>query len=221
MPNHLCDAVEGQAVLAQGVLRDLDGNLERPGANHLREGDIGQRHDLLPQAVGQFLHHRLFKLAGELNVDHRLAESRLRDDRALGIRRERRDPVDGEFDLVHLRGDVGAAVEVDIDGTCTFTREGTVLDHALDGLDGFLDAQDDPLLDLFRSRAAERHLDLDLVADELGERLLLDLTDEGVNAESDDADHQQVGGNVVLGEPADQAVDLISPGGRCAHVTHC
>ena len=170
----------------------------------------GQRDDLLPQGVGQFLHGGLVEVAGELHVYHPLPEPGLGNDRPLGFGGEGGDAVDGELHLVHLLRQLGSRFEIDVDAAGALAGEGTDFPHALDGLDRFLDAQDHPLLDLLRRGARERHLHLDLVAVERGEGLLLDLRPQRVDAEADDGEHQQVGGDVVLGEPADQTVDFVA-----------
>ena len=223
MPDHLGNAVKRQAVLAQGVLGYLDGDLERPRSEDLGEGHVRQGHDLLPELVGEFLHGRLVEIASKLHVDHGVAEPGLGDDRALGLGGEGRDAVHGELHLVHLLRDIDPRFQVDEHRAPAFATGRAHLAHALDGLHGFLDPQEHALLHLFRRRAAVGHLDLDLVADELGKRLLLDLPEQGVGAETDDADHHQVGGDVVLREPADQAMDFVCPRlpGYFACVTHC
>ena len=132
-------------------------------------------------------------------------------------------PSTAELHLVHLLRDIDPRFQVDEHRAPAFATGRPHLAHALDGLHGFLDTQEHAPLHLFRRRAAVGHLDLDLVADELGERLLLDLPEQGVGAETDDADHHQVGGDVVLREPADQAVNFVCPRfpGYSACVTHC
>ena len=211
-PHGVRHLVERQLVPAQRHLRHLDGDLVRRDADDLHLADLRQGDEPVAHQLGDRLQGRDVGGARDGDVRHLAAGDQLPDDRPLGFHGERRDRLDVVRHLVEHAPGIGAGLELHDHRRAALGRGRRDLLDAVDVLDGLLDADDDPGLDLLRRRAEVGHLDSDAAQIELGEYLFGDRRGAR-QAAGDDQNHQEVRGDGVAGEPADRAVhgDLPRP----------
>ena len=112
------------------------------------------------------------------------------------------------LDVVEHLARVGVEQQLDGDDAHALGGDRGDLLDAVQSLDRLLDPDADALLDLFRRGAEVDHADGDDVQGELGEDLLGDLSRRTERSAPPPtiSDHQQVGGDAVLGEPGDRPV---------------
>ena len=201
------DLAQGQVVFAQQLLGYLYGNLVVPGAHDLRGGDLGVGQQLAADLLGQGLQAALPHVTGDLHGQGGELQFGLADNGLLRLVREMRDGVDPVLDLVHQLGQVVTFHGLDHDAGVGF--EGVRLNplDAVHIVDGILDLEHDPLFHLLGRRPGigcgdENHLYIHFRQDGA-----LD-TERGAQAQYHDDDHQQVGGDRVIGEPGDNAAPL-------------
>ena len=93
------DLVEGESVLAQPHLVDLDRDLVGARGAELDLGDAVDRAELVTDALAELLEHVLLGLACDDDGEHLLVEGELLHDRLFGVLRERVDRIDLVLDV--------------------------------------------------------------------------------------------------------------------------
>ena len=201
--------VEGEPPAPQVDLRDLDRDLVGARHQQLRLGDVGQGGEVVAQPLAEPFQSALVGLAGDRHLHHLAPDDRFLDDRLLGLLGEGVDGVDPRLDVVQQLLDVGARHRLDQHRADVLAGGRADLLDPLEVLDRLFDADDHPFFDLFRRRAGVGHGYRDHIGREVREHLLLHGEDTH-QAADDDQDHHQVGGDAVLGEPADDALHKLS-----------
>ena len=191
--------VEGDAVLAQLLFGNLDGDfvVARTEGGHL--GNVGQLLDLILDLLGPLLDAALGHVAGEVEQGHQVLEQELADDRLFRIQRKGGDGVDlGAYTVEHL---VHSVVLTDLDRgrPQSLGGLGGILLDPLEALDGFLDFTADALLHLFGVRSGIRHRNRDHVQGKFGKSLPDHVGGGEVTSDKDQYQHD-VGEDGVAGE---------------------
>ena len=199
------ELVEGDPVAAEGLLRDLYGDLE--GANvvelHLRHP--GERGDLVAHLLAQHLERSLARRSRDRDVHHVLPEREQRDHGLLGLGRKAANRVHLALELRERPVRVGPELELQPDRADSL---GGKRGHAIDPgrtLDRLLDPDADPLLDLLGRRAQVGDADHDRFKLDVRELLLTD-RQQREDAAGDEHGHEQIGSNGVVDEPGDDGL---------------
>ena len=199
-PHGADDVVEGQSVTPQRRLRDFDGDLVGTHAGELDLRDFRQAEQLVAHALGDPLEGELVGPSRDRDIDHPNLGPSLVDDRPLGSCRKRLYRVDPGLDVVEYAAAVGVQGDLYDHQAEALVGRGDDLLDAFDALDGFLDADADRRLDLFRRGARIRHLDGQRVERDDGEGLAPHAV-HADQAADDDERHQQVRGHRIPSEP--------------------
>ena len=189
----------------KGFLRDLDGDFIGTGAGQLRLGDPGQGDDLVPNLLGDPLEGPFIRGSRDGHVDDLVADDDLLDHRLLGLLRKGADGVHPGLDLVHQIPDFGPLQHLHVHDTHALGGGGRDPLHSGKALNGLLDPDADPLLDLLRRRARIENRNADQFGGEFGEDLLPDFG-YGESTADQNHDHQQIGHDPVGCEPGDESL---------------
>ena len=141
---------EAEAVAAQRLLRNLDGDFVAANARDLDLRDLGHRGELVTHPLGEDLEGLLRRLTGEDQRDHPPPGVTLRHHRFFGLDGEGHDAVHRRFDVVQNLAVVGVLLELGEHGADALAGHRSNALDALDGGDGLLDPDAHPLLDLGR-----------------------------------------------------------------------
>ncbi len=198
------DLAQGQAVLAQARLIDLDVDLVRAHAVDGGLRDAGQPGDAVAHHLGGGSQRVVRRLTVDEDIEHVAAPTAEIDVGLLGAVGEGGDAVDRALDLVGRALQLGALDQLQSDVAAADGRGRAYPGDALDPAHRLLDRQHHTLLDLLRrgARIGDGHLDRVLL--ELGKDLLGDARAH-VEPADDQRQHDQVGGDPVANQPADQA----------------
>ena len=204
------DLIEGQAVPAQRVFRNLDGNLVGAyvGDGHLRYAVDGGK--FVPQLLCDLLEDALVRIAGQRRVQYVAMHGHHGNGGFFRLHRKTVDGIDPALYFVQGDNLVGVDLKFRIDDAGAFAGDRVNLVDARNALDGFLDADAYALFDFFRRRTEVGHGDGDDGNVERRELFLIDGENRKEATDTQDG-HQQVGGNRIAREPGDCRVHGLSP----------
>ncbi len=200
---------EGQPVLAQRLLRDLDADLIRAHPGQRAVGDGRQRGDLVAHLLAQPAQVALGHVRGDDHIDHGVKAVVHLHHRPLGQFRKVRDGVQPAAHLLHHLPRVPPLLDLDEDRPAAGPRRGVDLLDAAHLLDGLLNRQHDALLHLLRRAPGIGHRHRDNARGHVREHLQRDAPGEQAPKPGHGhAGHQQVGGDVIAGEPGDHGREV-------------
>ena len=153
------DAIEREAVFAQGGLRDLDADLIGPHARKSGVGDLRERSDFIAHLLAEASEIALSHVCAEDDADDAAHEVVVLDIRPLSERGEVWDGIDADFHVVDdLAGEIGV-LHLDVHRAAAAGGGGKDALDAGDLRDGLLNAQNDHFLDFLRRGAGIGHGD--------------------------------------------------------------
>src|SRR5690606_19866181 len=169
LPNLRRDLVEGQAIAAKRVLRDLDADLVRTRVPQRHVAYAGERRDLVPDLLRDRAQTLLVGVARDRDVDDLPPDDELLDLRLLRLFGERVDPVDAASHLIDETRSVGVLEHLDEDRADTLASLRADAFDVGEAIDRLFDPHADRLFHLRRRRAGKRDGDRDRVRFELRE----------------------------------------------------
>ena len=204
-PDGLTEILESESVVAEFAVIRLDGKFHRAFAEDLCERDFGEVQELIADVLRGEEEFRLGEIPGDGHGDDLEPEIGVGENVVWFFRlgREGTDTLDAGFHFFQEFLQIGAIGGVDLDGSRAAAGGGFDPLDAGKLLDGTLDGEDDKSFNILRVSATVGDLDPEAVQLDAGADFERDLEEGGINAGKQDRHHEEVGGDVVVREPAD------------------
>ena len=211
--------IEGEAVLAQGVFGNLDGNLQRPQVFDVDGGNLAEIDKVVADVFGNLLEKVVVAIRNKGDGHHIAAAAEGAHDGFFGFGREGGDRVNLGLDIVERAVEVGVAHEFHGGVAAAFPGRGGQPLDTFGAFERFFNPQADTGFRLLRGGAEIGHADLDDADVDIGEFLLVQV-EIGDHAAGEENPHQQVGCDGILDKPTDGRAHDFPPPRRLDDFPH-